>query len=414
LTKNLSHRWRSVFLYIGIVLGSIFLGAVGAEIYLSSRGTPQVPLPFYNTLYPYVMFRPNESAIYETQDTYDMSHNKSRNYVYTNEDGFRIPSPGYKLPKDKPAGQLRIAVLGGSTVEIASTFDFTLPGSLKTLLQQRYPGRDIEVINAGIQSSVSRQSLVQLLVTVVDYHPDIVILYDGGNDIGLPLTYESRPNFPYNFQTMEEAWNLYRHEHRVPLWQIALERSHVYRLVRARLNPKQRDVVPSADEPYAGVNAVPVQRVISDSSFAVNQISAYLSNWRKLIDLSRAYNFRPVCVLNPASAGLDPDFSVPRMMRFFHLDRETALEWVTAFEILYDEAGRQLEQLRSDYPHAIFLNLTHFLQPPEKYFWDLAHLYDEANMVVAERIYADIRPAIEASLNSVKDSRAVHTTRVAH
>ena len=111
---------------------------------------------------------------------------------------------------------MRIAFLGGSLVQLASTFDTTLPGALKILLQRRYPGRDIEVINAGIQSCVSRQSIAQLVFSVVDYHPDIVILYDGGNDIGLPLTYESRPNFPYNFQTMEEAWDLYRQERRAP------------------------------------------------------------------------------------------------------------------------------------------------------------------------------------------------------
>jgi lysophospholipase L1-like esterase len=391
---------KSVLLYSAIIFGSLLLGAVGAEVFLSYRNAPPVPLPFYNVLYPYVMFRPNESYTYETKETYEMSHNKSRVFVYTNEDGFRIPSPGYKLPKDKPAGQLRIAVLGGSLVELASTFDVTLPGSLKTLLQRRYPGRDIEVINAGIQSSVSRQSIVQLLVTVVDYHPDIVILYDGGNDIGLPLTYESRPNFPYNFQTMEEAWNLSREEHRASLWRIALERSYLFRMARARFDPTKTELVPTADDPFAGTNRVPAEHVISDRAFVVNQISAYLSNWRKLVELSEAYHFRPVCVLTPASAGLDPNYALPRMMRSFHLSRDTAFEWIRAFDVLYQEAGRQIEQLRPKYPDAKFLNLTVFLEPPEKYFWDLAHLYDEANMVVAERIYSDVRPVIEASLAS--------------
>ena len=391
---------KSVLLYSGIVFGSLLLGAVGAEIFLSYRNAPRLPLPFYNVLYPYVMFRPNESYTYETKETFEMSHNKSRIFVYTNEDGFRIPSPGYKLPKEKPAGQLRIAVLGGSLVELASTFDVTLPGSLKTLLQRRYPGRDIEVINAGIQSCVSRQSIVQLLVTVVDYHPDIVILYDGGNDIGLPLTYESRPNFPYNFQTMEEAWDLYREEHRASLWRIALERSYLFRMARARFNPSKTELVPTADDPLAGTNRVSAERVIADRAFVVNQIAAYLSNWRKLVDHTAAYPIRPVLVLTPASAGLDPNYAAPRMMQSFHLNRETALQWTQAFDLLYAEAGRQIEQLRVEYPGATFLNLTHFLQPSEKYFWDLAHLYDEANMVVAERIYSDIRPAIEASLES--------------
>ena len=45
---------------------------------------------------------------------------------------------------------------------------------------------------------------------------------------------------------------------------------------------------------------------------------------------------------------------------------------------------------------------TNFLPnvPPEDYFWDLVHLYDEANMVLAEQINSDIRHWIEAALAS--------------
>src|SRR5260370_41317188 len=105
-------------------------GGAAAEIYFASHSAPRLPLPFYNRLYPYVMFRPMESYAYETPETFEMSHHQSRVFVYTNEDGFRVPSLGYPLPIAKPAAQLRIAVLGGSLVQLASTFDATLPGSL--------------------------------------------------------------------------------------------------------------------------------------------------------------------------------------------------------------------------------------------------------------------------------------------
>jgi len=105
-----------------------------------------------------------------------------------------------------------------------------------------------------------------------------------------------------------------------------------------------------------------------------------------------------VCVLIPSSAGLDANYAVPKMMEWFHLDRETAVKWVRASDVLYDEAGAQIERLRPVYPEATFLNLSHDLTPPEKYFWDLAHIYDEANMIVAERIYREIRPGVESAL----------------
>jgi len=389
--------WRTLLQYFTIVLLAAIAGAVAAEWYLSYRATPRQPLPFYNRLYPYVMFRPMENYPYETAETYEMSHHKSRVFVYTNEDGFRVPSLGYALPKAKPPAQLRIAVLGGSLVQLASTFDTTLPGSLRTLLRKAYPGRDIEVINAGIQSSVSRQSLVQLLVTVVDYHPDIVILYDGGNDLGLPLTYESRPNFPYNFQTMEEAWDLYRQEREDSLPKLLLHRSHLYRLLSPRFDKSQKKLAPTADAPFAGSNAVPASRIVQDREFVTAHVAAYLSNWRKLIELSAAYHYAPICI-ERAVAGLDENYAVPLMRKSFRLDQAAALEWVRAFEALYGETARQIGVLQQEYPQVPLLDLSRFLQPPEKYYWDLGHVYDEANMLIAERIYRDLKPAVERGL----------------
>ena len=387
-------RWKSFGFYAALVLGSLIISVLIVETYFAYRAAPRAPLPFYNRLYPYVMFRPNESYIYETAETYEMSHHKSRVFVYSNEDGFRIPSPGYKLPKQKTAGQFRVAFLGSSSVQIASTFDVTLPGSFKKLLQRRYPGRDVEVINAGIQSCVSRQSLVQLVTTVVDYQPDVVILYDGLNDLGLPMTYESRANFPYNFQTMEEAWDLYRQEHQEPLWRVILGRSFLYRGLRARLNPRGQKLTPEPGSP-ATSNVVPAERILSDSAFVTEHVTAYLANWRKLIELSRTYDYEPVCILNPVGQ-LDPDHSAEGLMQMFHLDHQTALQWIRAFNVLYDEAGRQIQTMAPQYPQAVILNMSHLL--PTTSFWDLAHVYDEVNATVAQEIYKGTKAAIEKRL----------------
>src|SRR5437879_4407333 len=45
--------------YSAIIAVSLLAGAVAAEIFLAYRNAPRAPLPFYNRLYPYVMFRPN-------------------------------------------------------------------------------------------------------------------------------------------------------------------------------------------------------------------------------------------------------------------------------------------------------------------------------------------------------------------
>ena len=217
---------------------------------------------------------------------------------------------------------------------------------------------------------------MQLVTTLVDYQPDIVILYDGRNDLGLPMTYESRPNFPYNFQAMEEAWDLYRREHSEPLWRIALGRSFLYRGWRARLDPRGAKLTPAAGAPFAGSNVVPASRILADHTFVVEHVAAYLSNWRKLIELARTYDYQPVCILDPVNQ-LDPDHSANGLMKSFHLDRETALQWIRAFNVLYDEAGREIESAGPRYPQAVLLNMARLL--PTTDFWDLAHVYDEVN-----------------------------------
>jgi hypothetical protein len=389
----------STLLYVVIFLGSAVAALLLAEAYLSYQAASRLTLPFYNELYPYVMFRPHADYAYETPDTHVMSHNTQPILHYTNADGFRVPSLGYELPKAKPDGQLRIAFLGSSAVQLGSTYETTLPGSLRTLLRERYHGRDIEVINAGIQSCVSRQSIMHLVFTVLPYQPDIVILYDGVNDIGLPLTYESRPNFPYNFQTMSEAWDAYRQEYEQPLWQLVLNRSRVYATLRAQFG--DADDTTTANTVVLGLNkapnAVTSDYVIYTPEFAEQHIAAYLSNWRRFIELSEAFNYVPVCILQP-TGGLERDYALPLTMRDFGLEEDVANEWIDAFAVLYEEADRQIDQLTSAQPDHTLLNLRSYLTPSQDHFWDLVHVYDETNRKLAERIYDDMRPAVEASL----------------
>ncbi len=392
-------RGASTFQYTLILLGSALTALLLAEAYLSYQASSRLTLPFYNELYPYVMFRPHANYAYETPDTHVMSHNTQRILHYTNADGFRVPAPGYEVPRQKPAGQLRIAFLGSSAVQLGSTYETTLPGALRTLLRARYPGRDIEVINAGIQSCLSRQSIMHLVFTVLPYQPDIVILYDGVNDIGLPLTYESRANFPYNFQTMAEAWDAYRQEYEQPLWQLVLNRSRVYATVRAEFGDTEDAT--TANTVVLGLNkapnAVASDYVIYTPEFAEQHIAAYLSNWRQFVELSEAFDYVPVCILQP-TGGLERGYALPLTMRDFGLEEDVANDWIDAFAVLYEEADRQIDALKSAQPDRTILNLRGYLTPSQDHFWDLVHVYDETNRKLAERIYEDIQPAVKASL----------------
>jgi hypothetical protein len=57
-----------------------------------------------------------------------------------------------------------------------------------------------------------------------------------------------------------------------------------------------------------------------------------------------------------------------------------------------------MEGLREAYPQAEFLNFSKVLRPAQDYFWDGIHVYDEANMLLAGRIYAEIEPVVKKRL----------------
>jgi hypothetical protein len=390
----MSQRVRRAALLVVVCLGAAVAGLAAGEVWLRMRTPARVAIPFYNRLYPYVMFRPLENTTYVTATTYDMSHRRRGVAHYTNEDGFRVPAPGYRMARPRPPGQLRIAVLGGSAVQMGSTWEDTLPGSLRAVLRKAMPGRDVEVINGGIVSAVSRQSVAELVFSVAPYEPDVVILYDGYNDLFLPITYESRPNFPYNFQTMDDAWNAWRDDRQAPLWRVILSRSYVFNLL-SRAAPANT-TAQAAEGFYMGANALRPQQVIDNPELVREHVAAYLSNWRSVIALAAAYHYRPVCVLQP-TAGLDRAWASAYIARGFAMRTEDADRWVTAFTLFYQEADRQVRAMQAEYPGVPIVSLAGQYLPARRSFWDLVHVYDEVNTDIATRIYREIRPEIEAA-----------------
>ena len=102
-------------------------------------------------------------------------------------------------PGPKSSGEYRIVMIGGSTV---AQGDPPLPAVLEKVFEEKgFEG--VKVYNLGIVSQKSAQELAQLVFTVVDAKPDLVIVYDGGNDIMDPVYEDPRPNFPMDFLVYE-------------------------------------------------------------------------------------------------------------------------------------------------------------------------------------------------------------------
>ena len=124
------------------------------------------------------------------------------------------PSGRYKIPSSrqlhfepesfravKPAGEFRIFVLGGSTVQgrpwsIATSFTTWL----ELHLNAADPSRTYEVVNCG-GVSYATYRLVPILQEVLKYQPDLIVFYEGHNEFLEDRTYTA-----LQWQPVALAW----------------------------------------------------------------------------------------------------------------------------------------------------------------------------------------------------------------
>ncbi len=123
---------------------------------------------------PFLKYKKNLSDTYSGMGE---AHNQTNNF------GFR--GPDVVLPK--PKGRFRIICVGGSTTEEGYK-DGTYPKFLEGRLRNRFPERDIEVVNCGVSGKTTTGS-VTLLPDYFALEPDLIIVYEGVNDICQELSH---------------------------------------------------------------------------------------------------------------------------------------------------------------------------------------------------------------------------------
>ncbi len=96
-----------------------------------------------------------------------------------------LPQP-FVITKDKPAHSYRIIVLGGSAAEGSPEPSYGFSRILDVFLEDQYPDVKFEVINLAITATNSHVAL-RVLKDVIDFHPDMLIVYSGNNEVVGPF-----------------------------------------------------------------------------------------------------------------------------------------------------------------------------------------------------------------------------------
>jgi lysophospholipase L1-like esterase len=187
-------RWKKLaFACATIVVILVPLYAIGEVSYRRIHGIPvllRTPEPEperaalapgdtramdFDSVYYYEIFRESDDPVlfYEPRPGF------ARGAVRINSQGFR----DREFTLEKPAGTIRIAVLGDSVVwGHGIRIEDTFPKQLEELLAERAVGR-YEVLNFGVSGYSLQQEVEQFLVRARRFHPDIVILGTSVNDL---------------------------------------------------------------------------------------------------------------------------------------------------------------------------------------------------------------------------------------
>jgi lysophospholipase L1-like esterase len=134
--------------------------------------------------------------IYRYPEPFTMFGGKpNSNYEGINNHGYKGKFPSIT----KSSNEFRVIMLGGSTVVRGTP-------PISQLLERKFTANNmsqVKVYNFGVVSSVSNMEIARIVFEISKLHPDLIIFYNGGNDIFSPWTYDPRPGYPLNFIAYE-------------------------------------------------------------------------------------------------------------------------------------------------------------------------------------------------------------------
>ena len=173
-----------IFIWLVLVISPIIVIDLISPFFLSHRSEieKKFPVQVIRKPKPYVMFGGEKQGEIENGEK-------------LNDLGYRGKSPSY----NKGEGEYRIFILGGSTV-------FAGNPPIPELLEQEFRKNDftnIKVFNFGVVSSVSSMELTRIVFEISDYKPDLILMYNGCNEILQPYEYDPRPGYPFNYLVYE-------------------------------------------------------------------------------------------------------------------------------------------------------------------------------------------------------------------
>ena len=257
---NLGLAVASSLLFLALLEG-------GLRLYDWLRaGTPVAPPDPLDVLYaphPYLPIALKPSSDYRDNDTAG----------HINSLGLRGP----ERSASKPPGVFRVICVGGSTTFGAGIIgdEKTYPARLEAHLSALCPGRRFEVWNAGVPGYTTAENVIYLSLRLVDFQPDLVVLYEGYNDF--------KPNRTPGFRSDYSHW---RDRAAPPPRPSTLERLRIHQKLRSFADRHFGSRAAEVRDPRTG------ERMKRYDSVGEDGLAAFRRNLRTMISVARSAGAR--------------------------------------------------------------------------------------------------------------------------
>ena len=353
VVKNISLIKKFLFFFskpIFLIIISIFVILFSAEIYSKQVYDNLNPVQimyeaeFQRTPYPYIMFKGSIQS---------NGHN---------EGGYN----GIYPTKIKPVDEYRIFILGGSTVYLGTP-------SIAVLLMDEFQKnvyKNVKVYNFGVISAGSTQELITIVTEISTLSPDLIIQYDGANDLFHPLYYDPRPGYPFNFIAYET--NPFLSRSKASVLNLLLYKSSFVRLIGEKLFPEQyiNQFLPlNSVRKSVGYGTDNWRHLIADK---------YTSNIIKSSQISRAFGANFIAFFQPTVYNKQK----PSKEELWNIDNNLK----DYYKQIYLLIKNNMSQTNASYVN--FIDLTNIFDLEDsKTFMDVMHIYQEKYPIVSHAIY---------------------------
>jgi hypothetical protein len=292
-------------------------------------------------------------VVYEEEGILQLKPNQHFSTININSDGFRGPETSMEKPKDI----FRIFMVGGSTTFGAgSTSDYTtIPSILQTKLKDVNQNQEIEVINAGIPFADSFREVYHVKNNILEFNPDLIIIYDGWNDAFHKRIYDTS----------------------------------IQELKKQESNEIKFKNFPFYRTPFV-INNIIGENSNENSKISENNNEEIVSNWKNnLLDLCEIGNkegFKTIIVVQPL-IGIGHKILSPYEATYLNNSKSDIIEIIHGFT-------EELESLETTCSGtADFTGVLDGISEP--IFYDQGHMNDRGNEIIAGNLFDLINPILK-------------------